>query len=112
MNKNRKRSGLLVIILLLSITLAACGSIKDDVQGKWESDEYKDMILKIKDDKLKLTYTKNDEGVKNTKEMTGKLLDEKDKYIVYEIKGLEGKGKIKVKDDVLMLDEKKFKKVD
>ena len=44
--------------------------------------------------------------------MTGKLLDEKDKYIVYEIKGLEGKGKIKVKDDVLMLDEKKFKKVD
>ncbi|WP_239710595.1 hypothetical protein, partial [Mammaliicoccus sp. E-M21] len=112
MNKIKKRSGFLVVILILSITLAACGSIKEDVQGKWEYSQNKDLHLNFKDDNLKLTYTKNEDGVKNTKTMTGKLLDEKEKYIVYEINGIEGKGKIKVKSYVLMLDEKKFKKAE
>ncbi|MEB8265375.1 hypothetical protein [Mammaliicoccus sciuri] len=112
MNKNKKRNGLLVIILLLSITLAACGSIKDDVQGKWEYSKDKNMHLNIKDDKVEIIYNYKDDDVEKTNVVKGKLLDEKDDYVQFKMNGVEGIGKMKVKDGVLMSDEKKFKKVD
>lgn len=112
MNKNRKRSGFLVIILLLSITLAACGSIKNDVQGKWESVDHENLILNIKDDKVVGTYTEKVEGTTNKKIIKGKLLDEKDNYIEIKMEGITKKGKLVPKDNKLMFDELEFKKVD
>ncbi|WP_239710766.1 hypothetical protein [Mammaliicoccus sp. E-M21] len=112
MNKIKKRSGFLVVILILSITLAACGSIKEDVQGKWESVDHTNLILDIKDDNVEGTYTEKTEGTTNKKIVKGKLLEEKDDYIELKMEGITKKGKLVPKDDKLMFDELEFKKVD
>lgn len=112
MNKNKKRSGLLVIVLLLSITLVACGSIKDEVQGNWAYSKNKDLHLNIKDDNIEMIYNYKEDDVEKRNIVKGKLQEEKEDYVEFKVNGIEGKGKMKVKDDMLMLDEKKFKKAD
>lgn len=106
------KSLFLVIILLLSITLAACGSIKDEAQANWAYSENKDLHLNIKDDNIEMIYNYKEDDVEKRYIVKGKLQEEKEDYVEFKVNGIEGKGKMKVKDDVLMLDEKKFKKAD
>lgn len=111
--KNLKIKGAFVsILILLTLTLAACGSVKDDVQGKWQLEENNNIKLNIKDKKMEMVYKKKIDGVTKKNVLKGELLEEKDDYILCTFEGFEEKGKLKVKDGTLLFDKKKYEKVD
>lgn len=103
MNKTKKRSGLLVIILLLSITLAACGTVENKAQGTWKSSGEDPVTIKI--DKEDIEFRYDDITIKgNVKEYN------KDNAVL-ELDGVKDKGKAVFKDDEMYIDDEKFKKV-
>lgn len=59
----KTKSRFLICLIILTLTLTACGSIKDDVQGKWQDPKDKDIILSIKDDKAEMIYKYVEDGV-------------------------------------------------
>lgn len=103
MNKNKKRSGLLVIILLLSITLAACGTVENKAQGTWKSSGKDKVTIKIDKDDIEFHYA--NETIKgNVKKYN------KDNAIL-ELDGVNDNGKAVFKDNNMYIDDKKFEKV-
>lgn len=111
--KNLKIKGSFVsILILLTLTLAACGCVKDDVQGKWQLEENNNIKLNIKNENMEMVYKKKIDGVTKKNILKGELLEEKDGYIECSFEGFEEKGKLRVKDGALFFDKKKYEKVD
>lgn len=110
--KNLKIKGTFIsILIMLTLTLVACGSVKDDLQGEWKAKNEKNIYLKIKDDKIDMIYKYKENGANKKNVIEGKLLDEKDDYVKCVFDGMEGSGNLKVKDGILISDDMKFEKI-
>ncbi len=103
MNKTKKRSGLLVIILLLSITLAACGTVENKAQGTWKSTGKDQVTIKIDKDDIEFHY--DNETIKGSVKKYNK------DNAILELDGVNDNGKAVFKDNNMYIDDKKFKKV-
>ncbi len=93
---------ILIPILLTSIILTACGNKKDQIQGNWEDTKNEGYHVEIKDNVLEV----NQSGIT----LKGKIEENKDGELKANIDG--DKAKVDYKDDKLIIDDMKFKKVE
>lgn len=92
----------LVPILFFAIILSACGSTKDKIQGNWEDTKNEGYHVEIKDNVLEV----NQSGIT----LKGKIEENKDGELKANIDG--DKAKVDYKDDKLIIDDMKFKKIE
>lgn len=92
----------LIPILLASLVLSACGSTKDKIQGNWEDTKNEGYHVEIKDNVLEV----NQSGIT----LKGKIEENKDGELKANIDG--DKAKVDYKDDKLIIDDMKFKKIE
>ena len=92
---------IIVSILLTSIILTACGNKKDQIQGNWEDTNDEGYHVEIKDNVLEV----NQSGIT----LKGKIEENKDGELKTNIDG--DKAKVDYKDDKLIIDDMKFKKI-
>ena len=93
---------IIVSILLTSIILAACGNKKDQIQGNWEDTNNEGYHVEIKDNVLEV----NQSGIT----LKGKIEENKDGELKANIDG--DNAKVDYKDDKLIIDDMKFKKIE
>lgn len=92
----------LIPILLASLFLSACGSTKDKIQGNWEDTKNEGYQVEIKDNILEV----NQSGIT----LKGKIEETKDGELKANIDG--DKANVDYKDDKLIIDDMKFKKIE
>ncbi|WP_323704322.1 hypothetical protein [Mammaliicoccus sp. Dog046] len=104
MNKIQKKLLILGVILMLSMTLAGCGTVKSEAQGTWVLTEDHRMTMKIDGDDLTLYYGKES--------MKGKVREYKKDYATLEMAGPENNGKATFKNGKMYIGDLVYKKKD
>lgn len=79
-----KKVGLLFTVVILSVTLVACGSAKSKAQGKWHVKDDENAVIIIKDDKATVEYM----GLT----MKGKIVDDDSDSFTIDLDGDKYKG--------------------
>ena len=91
-----------VPIFLIALIVTGCGNTKDKIQGNWEDTNNEGYHVEIKDNVLEV----NQSGIT----LKGKIEENKDGELKANIDG--DKAKIDCKDDKLIIDDMKFKKIE
>ncbi|WP_323703293.1 hypothetical protein [Mammaliicoccus sp. Dog046] len=89
-------------LLLVSVILTACGTTKDKIQGNWEDEHNEGYQLEIDDNVFEITQS----GLT----LKGKIEEKDNGDLKANIDG--EKADLKYKDDKLILDGMKFKKIE
>lgn len=102
MNNKSKRLGMFLVLILLSVTLVACGSAKSKAQGTWNVKGDENAQIEIKDDSVELVYL----GL-STK---GKIVEDDKDHFVINLEGEKYEGEFR--DGKLFIEDDELEKVE